>query len=314
MKDLIRQILSEELPSNPYGEKRVLNKREVILFKYLNKHKHELKTQKEMIDEIRRMLSVVDLPDNLARFYYELYTANYRPDGDYENITPDKFKDYTQFVQRKTPNNTAYEYSSAKVPFKGSNVEGKWGVNDSNQWYYVVESWGWYPVFLFINDQWYRVLDTYSHSTRKQMNQSNPVIYNSGLNANVIGVTRGEISDLMNGRYDISDMKSKRVVNFVKNMKSELIGKKKLISSGWGGNGVRVSYVITDVDNVDGKINIEVKINKAGKMVDRKMVIDPEYQNDEQLVNNIENGIKQDIMRTHPEYLSDDNVNIEIIH
>jgi hypothetical protein len=310
MKDLILKILKEDTP----GEKRVLTRKEVILFKYLNKHKHELKTQNEMLASIRSMLPMVGKPLSDARFYYEVYTANYRPDGDYENITPDDFRDYTLFTQRKTPNNKAYEYSVAKIPFKGSNVDGKWGINSSNQWYYVVQSYGWYPIFLFINDQWYRTLDTYSSATRKHMSGSNPVNWNSGLKANVVDVTKDEIKDLMDGRYNISDMKNKRVVNFVNNMKSHLIGSKKLISSGWGDNGVRVSYVITDVDNVDGKIKIVVKINKAGRMVDRKMVPDSDYQNNERMVNDIENAIKRDITITHPKYLTDDNVDIEIIH
>jgi hypothetical protein len=260
------------------------------------------------------MMPVLGKPKSDSKFYYEVYTANYRPDGDYENITPEDFKDYREFKQRKTPNNSSYEYSAAKIPFKGSNLEGKWGVNNKNQWYYVVISWGWYPIFLFINDNWYRVLDTYSSSTRKQMSHSNPVKFDSGLKSNVIGVTRDEISNLMNGRYDLSDMKSKRVVNFVKDMKSELINKKTLFSSGWGENGVRVSYVVTDVDNVNDKIKITVRVNKAGRMVGRKMVPDPDYQNNERMVNDIENAIKQNIMTAHPKYLSDDNTVIEIIH
>lgn len=310
MKELILQILKEDIP----GEKRTLTKKEIILFKYLNKHKHELKTQSQMLSAIRDMMPMVGRPVSDTRFYYETYTANYRPDGDYDNMTPDEFKDYTMFSQRKTPNNSAYEYSSAKIPFKGSNVDGKWGVNNGNQWYYVVLSWNWYPIFLFMNDQWYRTLDTYSSSTRKQMRGSNPVHWDSGLKANVIDVTKDEIKDLMDGRYGLSDVKSRRVVNFVKDMKSQLLGKKKLISSGWGDNGIRVSYVVTDVDNIDGKIKIVVKINKAGRMVDRKMVPDTDYQNNERMVNDIENAIKRDITITHPKYLTDDNVDIEIIH
>jgi hypothetical protein len=313
MKEFILQILKEE-SQNPYTEKRVLTKREILLFKHLNKHKHELGTEKEMMNAIQTMMPVLGKPKSDSKFYYEVYTANYRPDGDYENITPEDFKDYREFKQRKTPNNSSYEYSAAKIPFKGSNLEGKWGVNNKNQWYYVVISWGWYPIFLFINDNWYRVLDTYSSSTRKQMSHSNPVKFDSGLKSNVIGVTRDEISNLMNGRYDLSDMKSKRVVNFVKDMKSELINKKTLFSSGWGENGVRVSYVVTDVDNVNDKIKITVRVNKAGRMVGRKMVPDPDYQNNERMVNDIENAIKQNIMTAHPKYLSDDNTEIEIIH
>jgi hypothetical protein len=49
-------------------------------------------------------------------------------------------------------------------------------------------------------------------------------------------------------------------------------------------------------------------------MVGRKMVPDPDYQNNERMVNDIENAIKQNIMTSHPKYLSDDNTEIEIIH
>ena len=46
-----------------------------------------------------------------------------------------------------------------------------------------------------------------------------------------------------------------------------------------------------------------------------KCDIDPsEYQNDERLLNDIETAIKQNIIRTNPEYLSDDNVDIQFKH
>jgi hypothetical protein len=298
----------------PNLEKRALSRREILLFKHLNNHKKDAKTQRGLLNMIYNMMDVLGLPTNETKLYYEVYTANYRPDGDYENVTPENFKDYRGFKQRKTPNNTAYEYSSAKIPFKGSNLEGEWKVNDKNQWYYVVESYGWYPIFLFINDQWYRVMDSYSSSTAKHLSGANPTHWNSGLKANVVGVTRGEMSNLIGGRYDLEGMKSERVPNFIKDMKSQIINNKKLISSGWGENAVRVSYVITDIFEADGKIKIVVRVNKAGRMEGRKMVPNPDYQNDERLVNDIETAIKQNIIRTHPKYLTDDNVEINVIH
>ena len=313
MKELILKILKESIPG-PEVEKRALTRKEVTLFKYLNKHKKDAKTQDGLLKVIKSMMGVLGLSPTESKFYYEVYTANYRPDGDYENITPEEFRDYRLFKAKKTPNNSAYEYSSAKIPFKGSNLEGEWKVNNSNQWYYVIESYGWYPIFLFINDQWYRVMDSYSSSTAKQMSASNPVHWNSGLKANVVGVTRSEMSNLIGGRYDLEGMTSERVPNFVKNMKSQLVSSKKLISSGWGENAVRVSYTIDDINEADGKIKILVSINKAGRMEGRKMVENPDYQNDERLVNDIETAIKQNIIRTNPEYLTDDNVEINVIH
>lgn len=313
MKDFITKILRESIPG-PQVEKRALTRKEVTLFKYLNKNKRDAKTQDGLLKIIKSMMGILGLPVSESKLYYEVYTANYRPDGDYENITPEEFRDYRLFKAKKTPNNTAYEYSSGKIPFKGSNLEGEWKVNNSNQWYYVIESYGWYPIFLFINDQWYRVMDSYSSSTAKQMSGANPVHWNGGLKANVVGVTKGEMSNLIGGRYDLEGMKSARVPNFVKNMKSQLVSSKKLISSGWGENAVRVSYTIDDVNEADGKIKILVSINKAGRMEGRKMVPNPEYQNDERLLNDIETAIKQNIIRTNPEYLSDDNVDIQFKH
>ena len=97
-------------------------------------------------------MSFIGRPESDAKFYYEVYTANFRPDGDYENLDQQSFRDFRQFKQRKTPNNGAYEYTAAKIPFKGSNLEGYWDVNGKNEWYYVVVSYGWYPLFLFINN------------------------------------------------------------------------------------------------------------------------------------------------------------------
>lgn len=306
MKDLIRRILKEE-QENP------LSRREISLFKYINDNKQDAKTKKVLISLIEEALRYFALPVSDANMYYEMYTANFRPDGDYENITKENFKDYRQFKKQKTPNNSAYEYASAKVPFKGSNIEGEWDTNRKNEWYYVIKSYGWYPIFLFINNQWYRTLDTYSSTTRKHMSHSNPVRYNSGLQANVIDVSQYEIERLMDGTYTLNDVETQRVSNFVRN-KDKFIGVKKLISGGYGGTAHRVSFIITDVNEDNGKIKIFVKINKAGRMEGRKMVADPDYQNNPQLVSDIENTIKQDIMRDYPKYLTSNNTEIEIIH
>jgi hypothetical protein len=245
--------------------------------------------------------------------YYEIYTANFRPDGDYKSLTKDNFKDYRQFKQRKVTNNTAYEYATAKMPFKGSNIEGQWNVNNNNDWYYVITSYGWYPVFLFINNQWYRTLETYSSSTRKQMSQVNPVKYDSNLRANVMSVTKGEMERLINGSYDIDRVKSDRVTSFVTH-KDNKINQSKLISGGYGDNAHRVNFMIKDIEDVDGKIKISIQILKAGKMIGRKMIPDSNFKDDPELLDNIMKTIKQDILRTYPSHLTDDNTEIELLN
>jgi len=307
MKELIKRVLKEE------QEGPVLTKNEIILFKQINDNKKDVGTKDKMISFIKGLLRYFNIPQDKATFYYEVYTANYRPEGDYENLTKENFKDYKYFKQQKVANNSAYEYANAKMPFKGSNIEGKWDVNKNNDWYYVIISWGWYPVFLYINDMWYRNLDTYSSSTRKQMSQVDPVKYDSKLNSNVMTVTKGEMELLMGGYRDVGRVKSDRVPSFIKD-KGSVIGTKKLISGDWGENAHRVSFTITDIDEVDGKIKIFVKVNKGGKMVDRKMVTGDNYQDNPELVGRIENTIKQEIMRSYPKYLTTDNTEIEIIH
>ena len=306
MRELIRRILREQ------SESPVLNKKEILLFKYINDNKQNAGTKSEMIKFIQEVLRYFAMPTNEATMYYEMYTANFRPDGDYENLTKENFKDYRLFKQRKVTNNTAYEYATAKMPFKGSNIEGQWNVNDNNDWYYVITSYGWYPVFLYINNQWYRTLETYSSSTRKQMSQVNPVKYDSNLQANVMSVTKDEMEGLIKGRYDIGRVKTSRVSNFVNN-KDEVTNQSKLISGGWGDMAHRVNFMIKDVEEVDGKIKLYVKILKAGKMVGRKMVPDSNFREDTELVDEIMKTIKQDIVRTYPKYLTDDTTEIELL-
>jgi hypothetical protein len=306
MKELIKRILKEEQDSP------VLNKKEILLFKYINDNKRNAGTKSEMIKFIQEMLRYFGIPLNDATMYYEIYTANFRPDGDYENLTKENFRDYRMFKQRKVTNNTAYEYATAKMPFKGSNIEGQWKVNNNNDWYYVISSYGWYPIFLFMNGRWYRTLDTYSSSTRKQMSQVNPVKYDSNLNSDVMGVTKGEMERLIDGRYDIETVKTDRVSNFVR-YKDNVTNQSKLISGGWGENAHRVNFMIKDVEDIDGKLLISVKILKAGKMVDRKMIPDSNFRDNPELLSNITNTIKQDILRSYPKYLTDDNTEIELI-
>jgi hypothetical protein len=306
MIELIKRILKEE------QESPVLNKKEILLFKYINDNKQKAGTKNDMVKFIQEMLRYFGMPPKEATMYYEIYTANFRPDGDYENLTKENFKDYRQFKQRKVTNNTAYEYANAKMPFKGSNVEGQWNVNKNNEWYYVISSYGWYPIFLFINDQWYRTLDTYSSTTRKQMSQINPVRYDSNLNSDVISVTKGEMERLIDGRYNLDQVKTDRVSNFVKN-KDKVTNQSKLISGGFGNDAVRVNFMIKDVEDVDGKLKIFIKVLKGGKMVNRKMIPDSNFRENPELLDGIMKTIKQDLLRTYPNYLTDDNTELELI-
>jgi hypothetical protein len=307
MKNLIKQILKEQLEGT--GDKP-LSEKEIRLFKYLNTHKKETKTQAALLDLVSTMMPMIGKNPNEARFYYEVYTANFRPDGDYENLDKNNFKDYREFKQRKTPNNNAYVYTGSKIPFKGSNLEGTWNVNRNNEWYYVVTSYNWYPIYLFINNQWYRVSNNWSSSTSKHLSNANPnrKNYDSNLQQEVTSVTPDEIKSIMGGK-SLTDVKTNRVSNFKEKFAEALKSTSKLISIGWGEDKKKVKYTITDVSEENGKIKFDIRINKAGTVEGtNKMVVNPDgYIHPSPFSEDLEEGIAQRIMYDNKDYLSKDN-------
>jgi hypothetical protein len=118
---------------------------------------------------------------------------------------------------------------------------------------------------------------------------------------------------LIDGRYNIERVKSDRVTSFVTH-KDNITNQSKLISGGYGDNAHRVNFMIKDVEDIDGKIKISVEILKAGKMIGRKMIPDSNFKDDPELLNNIMRTIKQDILRTYPTHLTDDNTEIELLN
>lgn len=72
----------------------------------------------------------------------------------------------------KIANGEAGAYVENRIPFKGSNLEGKTLDNGD----YVVLSYGYYPLWYFNmeNREWFGNADKYSVSTSKQMSQSRP--------------------------------------------------------------------------------------------------------------------------------------------
>jgi hypothetical protein len=278
MDNFIKKLLRESVDN----DEKLLSKEEVRLFKLLNNKKHELGTKEEMTDFIIMMLKLMGKPTHRASFYYEVYTQNYRPEGDYENLTQETFKDYRGFKQKRTPNNTAWEYSTATIPFKGSNIEGFWDENSKGEWYYVVQSWGWYPVFLFKNDQWYTVDDTYSSSTSKQMSQSRPRIYFDQLNSEVVSVSKTEIKDLMNGK-GLEDVEQKRYGDFVSSKESLSKLPAKTKTFGWSWNDkIKATFKITNIETENDDVIFEITVIKAGYVegTNKMVKFDGEYPED----------------------------------
>ena len=146
-------------------------------------------TDKSSIRSILDFLtSTLELEYDQAVQLYELFLANYRPDGDYENIgVPYRIKPEDK-KSVKTANVRGRDLVMAKRTFKGSNTSGEY-INGV----YVVKSYGWYPIFVNKQGKWYENSERYSISTSKQMSQLRPM----GVEITKLGTS--ELRNLYNG-------------------------------------------------------------------------------------------------------------------
>lgn len=175
------------------GDSRII----VRLFNYLNEEKKNHKSRDKLLEKIVSIIPYFGLPERYARFYLELYLLNYREDGDYSNLTEDNFVDPRYMKELRTTNQDSGLYTHAKLPFKGSNLNGYWDKDPKGVPFYVVKSYGWYPIYLFKEDKWFENTNRYSSSTGKQMNRARPE------DEEVIYVTKDDMEMLMSGKnYD----------------------------------------------------------------------------------------------------------------
>lgn len=300
MDNLIKKILFEEF------EGPALSLMEIKMFKYLNNHKNELGTKGKLMEFIQSMMPLFSRPKSDALYYYELYTANYRPEGDYENITPSNIVNFTNFKQKKISNINGYSYVAAKIPFKGSNVEGYWETNNKNKWIYLVKSYGWYPIFAFIDNVWYEVNDKYSSSTSKQMSNVRPNHYNSDLNTKTVIVSQKDIKKLIDGK-EISDVESERISDFFKHPKLGDVKKLNLKKiNDWENNkSYNVKFSINDIKQNEKNIEIDVNIISVKDLGDKKIYKFNEL--DETAKEKITKSLSNTIISTAPDFLNSKN-------
>jgi len=161
MKSLIKKILKEQI-----GREGELSKYEVSFLKLLHRAGYDNRSARhKIILFLEETLGVSDLE---AFHIFELFKNNYNPDGIYSSEGDYKRIDIMKNKYSST-NKNAGDLVKSKIPFKGSNTEGKY-VNDV----YVVYSYGWYPIFVWADGQWYESSKSYSSSTGKQMGQLKP--------------------------------------------------------------------------------------------------------------------------------------------
>ena len=257
MKNFIRKIIREET-----GEG--LNPREVALFKMLNEKSKELKTKSKILEFIQGIIKYLSL-DSSPQFYYSLWKANYQPSGDYSKISPEDFIGPKHLPQTLTPNSRASEFVRNKVPFRGSNMEGKWGVDKYGHDFYVVTSYNWYPIYLFKDGYWYKITYHYSIATSKQMNNA----WDNNIEEDVIWATKDDMQKLMWGATHQQIMKDK-VKNLLKS-KENFISKKPKFAKNYvwyeangGESPIKVRFKITDIREENDKAIIDVTIDDAG--------------------------------------------------
>ena len=255
MKSLIQKIFKEEL-----------NNREVILFNTINSKKNELKVKKNIIDFIEDTSKYLGLDPKMAQYYYLLWKTNYRKEGEYGNIPPEEFIGQKKLPSRTISNPQSGKFVRAKAPFKGSNLEGKWGTDRQGVDYYVVISYNWYPVYLFKQDKWYRSSHTYSSSTSRQMSNSDPIEWDENVERDFTWVTKSEMDALMHGAATYEDIMKNKVKNIVKN-KEDFINKKPKFAKNYSYGGetpMKARFKVTDIREEGDKAVVDVTIDDAG--------------------------------------------------
>jgi hypothetical protein len=182
MKSLIRKILKEQAQ-----REGLVSKYEISFLRLLHRGGYSNRSTRQEIISYLSNLGVV----NMEAFHiYELFKDNYNHDGVYRSEM-DPIRVDIKKKKYKTTNKNARELVSSKIPFKGSNIEGKYedGV-------YVVYSYDWYPIFVWVDDQWYESSKNYSSSTAKQMGQIRPS--NQG---RIIKASQQVLSDIIHRGY-----------------------------------------------------------------------------------------------------------------
>lgn len=266
MRDLILKLIREQ------QEETALSKLEVKFFKYINSERDKVKTKKELKGLIKDSLKLLGMDEGDTEYYYELYIHNYRPNGDYENITAKELITPKHFKPKRTTNTDSYKFVKSKIPFQGSNLRGEWRTDNLNVPYYVVISYGWYPIYLWKEGKWYQVSDSYSSSTGKQMNRARPTRWDDNIQQKITVVSRNEMKKLeSNLTYDeLIQLKKDTLLG----KKSELTNKVRNVSFGWYYQGQmgKVKFKITNVSTDGNKVNLDVEIIEVGSRDGQKMV------------------------------------------
>ena len=239
------------------ANERAFTSDEIQILKFLNKEIQNLKTKENIITYLKKILKLLGYDTAEALYYYYLFSLNYRPDGRYEDIKKGEQKDLSDIRGGKVPNYNISQFAKARIPFKGSNIEGFWEKDPNRVDQFVITSYGWYPVFIYKDGKWYKTSNTYSKSTSKQMSQTN--IYSG-----VEFLTPNEMTLLRNGKSSDSLVAGKleQSLNYLKERYSD---RPFNFTSYWqrenqDATKVRVKYKVDNVREENGSIVMDVEV------------------------------------------------------
>lgn len=252
----------------------------VKLFKFLNEQKKINKTRASLMNKIKELAPYLNIPEGFERFLLELYILNFREDGDYSQLSKDNYVDPRKRPGKTTPNTQSSDYTRAQLPFKASNLRGYWSRDRNGVEQYIVESYGWYPIYVYKEGKWYQIVDSYSSSTGKQISNANPVDWDDDLNANVTLFAKEDMKDLINGLSP--DVIKKKRLERLKKRESELVKARKTFVNTYGGweepiaDNLKIKYKISGVDIQGDKAVVTVDIHDVSKRKGSQTIDTPE--------------------------------------
>lgn len=268
---------------------------EVAILKKLHEKSQELGTKDKMIDFLKKMLKMVGFSTDEATYYYYLFSANYRPDKRYDLITKADITPLTSLRTQKSPNYKMHEFIKSKLPFKGNNIEGFWEKDYNGNSQYVVTSYNWYPILIFKDGTWYKVMDSYSRTTGKQLGQTG--IWERTLGKRPLKyLPAGEMKNLRNGK-NIQEVEGDALNTLKSRVEEDLKNKTfrfnfDLPNLGFIGKGI---YEVGDISFDQNQFKIPV-IVKSGVMYGDQGVISDVFGQNSEFKTQLEKEITEKLM------------------
>ena len=175
MKEIIRKILKEEVTTQQDNYQRKM-------IEILKREGFDAKTPYQKI--LNYLNSVMNIVGMEAFEMYQLFKDNVSTISNNPLVRKD-IKDR----KMRTANVRSRDLVINRIPFKGNNTHAEY-----RNGAYVVFSYGWYPVFVYKDGQWFENEEGYSMSTKKQMSQMRP--WNQG---EIIKTNKNKLWDIIRG-------------------------------------------------------------------------------------------------------------------